>query len=120
MHGGVTKGVQLSLAADGLDRPAVAGEAVRLPAGTMATLVLRAEVPATDWAGQPNRIDTVELIGVSRNGTSVLKAGSLDHQGAFRFTLPIPQDGITVRARGRRIVDDGPDLLFYTNPIQVR
>jgi hypothetical protein len=120
VHGGVTKGVQLSLEADGLDRPAVAGEAVRLPAGSMATIVLRAEVPATDWAGQPNRIDTVELIGVSRNGSTVLKAGSLDHQGAFRFALPIPQDGIAVRARGRRIVDDGPDLLFYTNAIRVR
>ncbi len=29
------------------------------------------------------------------------------------------KDGFVVRARGRRVVSDGPDLMFYTNAIRV-
>jgi hypothetical protein len=32
----------------------------------------------------------------------------------------VPSGGIAIRARGRRVIDDGPDLLFYTNAVQVR
>ena len=32
----------------------------------------------------------------------------------------VPSGGMAIRARGRRVIDGGPDLLFYTNAVQVR
>jgi hypothetical protein len=32
----------------------------------------------------------------------------------------VPAGGMAIRARGRRVIEDGPDLLFYTNAVQVR
>lgn len=119
VHGHIAREVQLTVAADGLPRPAVAGESVRVKAGTSLRVELRALIPERDWAGAPNKIDTVDLIGVTKDGASIVKAGALDH-GVFRHELTAPPGGITLRARGRRVVDDGPDLLFYTNPITIR
>lgn len=119
VHGHIAREVQLAVAAEGLPRPAIAGESVRVKAGTSLRVELRALIPGRDWAGAPNKIDTVDLIGVTKDGASIVKAGPLDH-GVFRHELTVPPGGITLRARGRRVVDDGPDLLFYTNPITVR
>jgi hypothetical protein len=33
--------------------------------------------------------------------------------------ITVPADGIVVRARGRRVISGGPDLMFYTNPIRI-
>ena len=119
VHGGLARGVQLTLAADGLSRAAIAGEAVRLRPTIPVTVEIRAEVPATDWAGQANRVDLVELFGVGQNGTRVLHSGPLV-DGVLRHAMPLPAGQLTIRARGRRIVEDGPDLLFYTNAIDVQ
>ncbi|MFG0334211.1 MAG: hypothetical protein ACF8TS_12675, partial [Maioricimonas sp. JB049] len=34
-------------------------------------------------------------------------------------TIPVLNGGLVLRARGRRRVVEGPDLMFYTNPIRV-
>jgi PHP domain len=120
IHGGIARDVQVSLTADGLPRSAIAGETVRIRSGTQATVEIRGSVPAADWNGLPNRLDAVDLIGVTRQSATILHSGSLDAQGVMRHTLSIPTGGVALRARGRRIVEEGPDLLFYTNPIMVR
>jgi hypothetical protein len=118
VHGGVTREVQLRLDAPSLPRPAVAGETVRLE-GEIALIELHANVPSFDRTGQPNRIDFVEFIGITANGVSVIHTGVPNREGLVRFEHALPTGGFAVRARGRRIVD-GPDLLFYTNPIIVQ
>ena len=118
-HGGIARDVQLTLSAEGLPRAAIAGESVRLRAGTPVTVEVRAAVPETDWEGMSNRLDLVELIGAETGGTTVLKSGPLV-DGVLRHQLTVPAGGLAVRARGRRLVEDRPDLLFYTNAILVR
>jgi hypothetical protein len=120
VHGGIATHVQLSLTAAGLPRPAITGEEVRLAAGTTATVELQARVPATDWSSQPNRLDVVDLIGVTKDGASILRSGAPDAKGTFTHSFTIPAGGIVIRARGRRIVENGPDLMFHTNAIAVR
>lgn len=120
VHGGIATHVQLSLAAPGLPRQAIAGEELRLAAGTRATLELRVTVPASDWSSQPNRLDLVDLIGIAKAGASILRSGAPDAKGTFSHSFTIPPGGIVVRARGRRIVENGPDLMFHTNAISVR
>lgn len=119
VHGGIARDVQLTLLAEGLPRAAIAGESVRLRAGTPVTIEVRVEVPPTDWAGRPNRVDLVDLIGVSQSGASVLHSGPLT-SGISRYQMTVPTGGLAVRARGRRVVENGPDLLFYTNAIAIR
>jgi hypothetical protein len=109
----------LALTADGLRRAAMPGDIVTLAAGASITVELRAVVPATDWEGRANRVDLVDLIGISGDGAKVLHSGSLV-DGRLRFTTTVPAGGIAIRARGRRVVDDGPDLLFHTNQIFVQ
>jgi len=50
----------------------------------------------------------------------VMQSGPLAADGVFRFAFTVPEGGVAVRARGRRVVDDGPDLLFYTNAVMVQ
>jgi hypothetical protein len=119
VHGGIARDVQLTVVAEGLPRPATAGEAVRLPAGTPLTMTVSATVPPTDWAGQPNQVDHVEILGITSSTTSVLASGPLT-TGTLSHSMTVPSGGVVVRARGRRVVADGPDLLFYTNAISVR
>ena len=120
VHGGIATHVQLSLASTGLSRPAIAGEEVTLAAGTRATLELKVTIPATDWSSKPNRLDVVDLIGVTKDSASILQSGAPDAKGTFTHSLTIPSGGIVIRARGRRIVENGPDLMFHTNAIAVR
>jgi hypothetical protein len=119
VHGGIARRVELLVSTDGVPRPAVPGERLHVPAGRKVSIELRAEIPSTDWQGQPNHVDLVELLGVTASGTTVLRAGPFDN-GVFRHELVVPSGGIAIRARGRRVVDNGPDLLFYTNAVQVR
>ncbi len=119
VHGDIAREVQLTLTAEGLPRPAMAGESVRLPSGAELTLEVRATVPPADWAGQPNQIDRVELIAVTRDSAEVVHSGPLA-DGGLRYRMTAPAGGLVIRARGRRVVEDGPDLQFYTNPIVVQ
>jgi VanZ family protein len=80
---------------------------------------LHLETPLVDWNDQPNRIDEVDLIAISPQTTRVIARRTPTSSSALRATVLVPEEGLTLRARGRRVVIDGPDLLFYTNPIQV-
>lgn len=118
-HGGIARDIQLAVAVEGLPRPALAGESLRVPAGTRITVSLSATVPPTDWAGQPNQVDQAEILGITTSNTAVLASGPFA-TGTLSHSMTVPSGGLTVRARGRRVVADGPDLLFYTNAISVR
>lgn len=120
VHGGIAREVQLEVGLAGMARPAIAGETIAVPAGSEATLTLRMIVPEADWAGQPNRVDLVEFISVSKEGARVLHSGPPGDGGGTRHSLAIPAGTVAIRARGRRVVEAGPDLLFYTNPVFLR
>lgn len=120
VHGQIVRQVRLEVVADGLHRPAIAGEAIRVRTGTPLLVALRMEVPSLDWQGQPNRIDELELIAVSASGArTVVKQPPALAATPLHAVVPASAGGMMLRARGRRIVPDGPDLLFYTNPVQV-
>lgn len=119
-HGHIVRDVEFSASADGLPRAAIPGETIKLPAGASVRLRLRATVPPVDWNGAPNRIDAIEFIATAKANATLLHRGTLDADGAIEYALTVPAGGIVIRARGRRVVDDGPDLLFYTNPIRIR
>ncbi len=118
VHGGIARDVQLTLNSDGLPRAAIAGEAVRLRTGTPVTIEVHLDVPPTDWAGEPNRVDVVDLISVDKGGTRVLHSGP-PADGVLRYSTTVPEGGFAIRARGRRVVDVDPDLLFHTNAVLV-
>jgi hypothetical protein len=112
--------MDLRLISSDLPRPVVSGEVVRLPAGNTLTLELQTRIPTADWAGEPNRVDLMEFIGITPEGASVIRGAAPSAEGTLRHEITVPREGIIIRARGRRVVEDGPDLLFYTNPIVVR
>ena len=119
-HGHVARDVELTASVEGLTRPAISGESIEVPAGTAVTLSVRFSVPERDWNGEPNRIDTVEFIITTPAGTSV-STESVIGPGPQVVSKVITADehGLVVRARGRRVVADDPDLMFYTNAIRI-
>lgn len=120
VHGRIVRGVEFTLEAPGLRRPAIAGESIEVPAGTRVTVSMRFDVPRTDWQGRDNRIDQIELIGVEAGKATVIVTGTPRATGAaLEHTLSVPGAGIVVRARGRRALAGEDDLVFYTNPIRV-
>jgi glycopeptide antibiotics resistance protein len=118
VHGHIVRQVELTAMAGGLERPAIAGEAVYAPAGTIAMVTLRLETPSRDWKREENRLDEVELITISESGAMVAAQQLARSETALHVPIAVPPGGVTLRARGRRVVTDGEDLLFYTNPIQ--
>ena len=81
---------------------------------------LRAKNQQISYQYQLHRLTTVDYPGTADDVTYTYGAmGALDN-GALRHELIVPSGGIAIRARGRRVVDSGPDLLFYTNAVQVR
>jgi hypothetical protein len=119
VHGGIIRSAELRVSAPGLERAAIVGEQVRVRAGTTLSVDLEMLVPATDWSGAANRIDAIELIGVSKDGARIVSSGAPAGDGRWHAEVAAPAGGIALRARGRRVIDDGPDLLFYTNSVKV-
>jgi len=120
VHGHIARSVEFAVEATGLSRPAMAGEAINVPSGSSVTVTLRMVVPETDWEGQPNHIDQIELIGVTKDKVTLLATRPPMQAGeAFRENVAVPAGGIVLRLRGRRIVPGGPNLMFYTNPIWI-
>jgi hypothetical protein len=124
VHGHIARAVTLGVSANGLPRPAMAGETIAVPAGMSVTVTLSLEVPARDAFDQPNQVDAIELIAVSRDGARVFAKRDTrppDAAGLMTVTaqLTVPSSGVVVRARGRRAIAGGPDLMFYTNPIRI-
>lgn len=119
-HGHIVRDVQLKLMTEGLPRPAMAGETVQVPVGQVVKFTLELTVPERDWLNEPNKIDEVEFIAITSKGAeSMLRWQPGEKQEPATLTLTAPEGGLTMRARGRRIVADGPDLLFYTNSIRI-
>lgn len=88
--------------------------------GARLTVDVWGQVPDLDWAGNPNQVDVIELIAVTSDGARVVdEAPAEESELLFSTKLDVPPGGIVLRARGRRVIEDGPDLLFYTNPIRV-
>ena len=119
VHGGIVRSADLRVSAHGLPRAAIAGEAIAVPSGSRLSVDLVLDVPAKDWAGADNRIDVVDLIGVTRNAASIVGTGAPDANGRWHADVDAPAGGIVLRARGRRVIDDGPDLMFYTDPVRI-
>ena len=119
-HGHVAREVQLAVETEGLPRGAFPGEVVSVPAGAEIKVRLDGLIPDRDWAGMPNRIDSVEIIIVTEQSVRSLERRlQPSNVLAVTETLQVPPGGMVIRARGRRVVADGPDLLFYTNPIRI-
>ena len=126
-HGHIVRQVQLRIDALGLERPAIPGEVIEVPAGTNVTARVELVEPSQDWAGQPNRVDGVELILIrpgradpGQSPDSLLRSVQREGNHFVAHDVGVPDGGVVVRARGRRRVQDGPDLLFYTNPVRIR
>lgn len=119
-HGHIVNAADLRAALADLPRPAQPGETVAARAGAVATITLHLDVSPQDYLGEPSRIDNVELIGVTAADARVLFTGAPAADGdAFTVPVTIPPGGIVLRARGRRNIDGGPALMFYTNPIRI-
>jgi hypothetical protein len=121
VHGRIVRDVELSARIPGLPRAVVSGEVVSIPEPTTVTLTLSVSVPPTDWEGRPNRLDAIEFIVVTPEGaTSVEKAVTADSDQTITHDFVAGTQGLVIRARGRRAVENGPDLMFYTNAIRIR
>ncbi len=78
-------------------------------------------VAKTPIAWKPNKIDTVELIAITQEKVAIIARQSVQKQDGplISMAFEVPAGGVVLRARGRRIVSDGPDLMFYTNPVRI-
>lgn len=123
VHGRIARQVEFSVEIIGLPRRAWPGEVVETPADTLVTVRVEFVVPPRDYSGAPNRIDAVELIGVSAQGARIIAQCAPRSADGGRATVAetvrVPAGGLVLRARGRRRLDDAPDLMFYTNPIRI-
>lgn len=120
VHGHIARDVQLEVDVEGLPRPALPGETIQVAPSAQIFASIRCEIPSVDWAGKPNRIDHIELIAVSSDGGRVIASSSSNPSGATRLaSLKVPAEGCVLRARGRRLMPDGPELQFYTNPVRI-
>jgi hypothetical protein len=117
-HGHIVDEVELRVRFDGGPRPAGAGETVSARAGAIATVSLGLKIAPTDYLGRANRIDTVELIGVTPGTAKVIHSGTPNADG-LTTPVTIPPGGIVLRARGRRSVEGDSALMFYTNPVRI-
>ena len=108
----------MRVSAPGLPREAIAGEAIHTSPGSKLHVSLHLESPLVDWQGEPNWIDQIELIYITAGVANDLVRPATSDM-ALSVWVEVPEGGVTLRARGRRVVSEGPDLMFYTNPIQV-
>jgi hypothetical protein len=120
-HGGIVRRARIRVHAAGLDRPAQAGETIETHEG--ATLLVEVDYELTEeaWDGGPAWIDEVELIRIDgKQATVAARVEPRVGEVPLTHTLPVPPGGIVLRARGRRRLEEGPDLMFYTNPVRVK
>lgn len=121
VHGHIVRGLELTALVDGLVRPLMAGEGAQVKAGTEVPFVLSFDVPEIDWQQQPNQVNAVEFIVITPSGvdTRVHQVAGTGPQSVTE-RLVVGGEGVVVRARVRREVADGPDLMAYTNAIRLR
>lgn len=119
-HGHIVREVEFSVEAPGLTRPAIAGEVIELSLPTEVKVQVKFLTPDLDWQKKSNKIDTIELIAITPNKAEIL-VNSPPNPGELTFisTVKVPTKGVVLRVRGRRVIPDNPDLMFYTNPIRI-
>jgi hypothetical protein len=118
-QGHIVERPELRVQADDLPHPVIAGQRLTSRAGKRVTATLTFDVPSKDYAGNDNRIDVVELIGISAGKASVIYSGPPGTPDAFSVPVTVPPGGIVLRARGKRGADGPSALMFYTNPIRI-
>ena len=121
VHGHVARDVDFTVEAPGLPRSATVGEVIGLSAPSRVTARVRLTIPPNDWEGNANTIDALELISITPKEAKVL-VSTPPTQGEIALTVPVdvPEEGMVLRLRGRRVIADGPDLMFYTNPVRIK
>lgn len=119
VHGKIATEVRLTAFADGLPRPAIAGEVVHVPADRPINVSLSLEMSLLDWEQKPSRVDELEVIVVTKDGAKVVWRETAQPRLPLQYVATSAAGGMAIRARGRRVVEGGPDLMFYTNPIQI-
>lgn len=121
VHGRIVRDVEMVALVEGLSRSVMVGESAQVIAGTEIPVVLNFNVPELDWQQQPNKIDTVEFIVITPTAVDV-RTHKIAGKGAQTVTerITASSGGAVVRARLRREIADGPDLMAYTNPIRIR
>jgi glycopeptide antibiotics resistance protein len=120
VHGHIAREVTLEVTAAGLLRPAGPGEVIEAPAASGIQAQVRFVFPERNWKGEANRIDEIELIAIDTAGARVAaQSRPLSPDSPLLAELTIPEGGMVLRARGRQVVADGPDLMFYTNPVRI-
>lgn len=118
--GHIVRQVEFTVEAEGLVRPAWPGEIIEVAAGVQVTASLSFVVTEEDWAGEHNQVDAIELVAITKDSVWIAANRPPNPDGiAFTERMVVPGTGLVLRARGRRIVENGPDLLFYTNPIRI-
>lgn len=122
-HGHAAREVRLTVQVEGLRRPAQPGETIEVAEGTALEIGVTCRVPDKDWQGAPNRLDSMELIGVFQDAARSLVVLPTDTSAKPELMLThemkAPTGGVVVRARGRRKMESGGDYQFYTNSIRV-
>lgn len=120
VHGHIVRDVHLTVEVEGLTRAASVGEVIEVAPSTEVTVNLAFSTPPVDWASNPNYLDAIELIAITRDGARVqVDRPPGAEPVAMSEKIKVPDGGLVLRARGRRVVPDGPDLLFYTNPVRI-
>jgi hypothetical protein len=120
VHGQIAREVQIRVDADSLPRPAQAGEAIAVSKGCVVSVEVRYDSPPTDWEGKPNQLDSIELIAIDESGAELILTHQITPESPTLKTALEPLGkSLVLRARGRRVVPDGPDLMFYTNPVRI-
>jgi hypothetical protein len=119
VHGRIVSQARLEATTDGLKRPAMAGETIRVAAGRPLEAALTVVVPEQDWDGTPNRLDRLELIAIDATGARIAATSTDTAPTRLAASLTVPAQGMVIRARGCRFVEGAPGLCFYTNPIRI-
>jgi hypothetical protein len=121
-HGPILDDLLFVAQADGLDLPSVPGEAILLNSVQTVSLHLAIERSA-DVKHEPL---TAELVTNCRSGTAelVLPRTLAATESKTHWTVQQPQAGgdgksCFARLRIRKQVDNGPDLLAYTNHVRI-
>jgi hypothetical protein len=121
VHGHIARRVQLMVNVPGLNRPAYTGEVIQAPVGATCQVEISSEVPEKDWHGEANRLDSLELIAITRDEVKTLTTVENPKQPvALTCKLDVPRGGVALRAVGRRHVPERPELAFVTNPVRVQ
>ena len=121
-HGQILRGLSLSAEVAGLTAPVYASSIVNL--GGQASSIL-ARVSLRRGPGSNGQALQAEFIGNCKTGeTEMLAVEQIEPGAAAAITVFEPAaagaDGKScfIRARIRLVVEDGPDLMAYTNPIR--